>query len=253
VTDLTWFAWALLGVAAIIVGLSKTAVPGAGTVAVAIFAAVLPAKQSTGVLLLLLIVADIFAVITYRRHTNWRALLRLAPAVVAGLILGVGFLAVADDAWVKRIIGVILLSVIAITLLRPRHARSPRPPASPVTPSRIGNKRRNIRRNKRSAAPFGNTSSSRARALPKCLRPRNAGETRFPVACTTCWLLAPGGDTSERDTARREPKLDPNDTATIRLPLIQNYLREQPSSAQWSASRSITRGSRARAASATAS
>ena len=57
--ELTWFAWALLGVAALIVGLSKTAVPGAGTVAVAIFAAVLPAKQSTGTLLLLLIVADL--------------------------------------------------------------------------------------------------------------------------------------------------------------------------------------------------
>ena len=88
--DLTWFAWALLGVAAIIVGLSKTAVPGSGTVAVAIFAAVLPAKQSTGTLLLLLIVADLFAVITYRRHTNWRALLRLAPAVVVGLLRGSG-------------------------------------------------------------------------------------------------------------------------------------------------------------------
>ena len=99
--ELTWFAWALLGVAAIVVGLSKTAVPGAGTVAVAIFAAVLPAKQSTGTLLLLLIVADIFAVLTYRRHTNWRALLRLAPAVVAGILLGVAFLFFADDAWVK--------------------------------------------------------------------------------------------------------------------------------------------------------
>ena len=118
--DLTWFAWALLAAAAIIVGLSKTAVPGAGTVAVAIFAAVLPAKQSTGTLLLLLIVADVFAVVTYRRHTNWRALLRLAPAVVAGLVVGVAFLAVADDAWVKRVIGVILLAVIAITLFRRR-------------------------------------------------------------------------------------------------------------------------------------
>ncbi len=118
--DLTWFAWALHGVAAVIVGLSKTAVPGAGTVAVAIFAAVLPAKQSTGALLLLLIVADAFAVVTYRRHTNWRALLRLAPAVVAGIVLGVAFLAVADDAWVKRVIGVILLAVIAITLFRRR-------------------------------------------------------------------------------------------------------------------------------------
>jgi hypothetical protein len=118
--ELTWFAWALLGVAALVVGLSKTAVPGAGTVAVAIFAAVLPAKQSTGTILLLLIVADLFAVLAYRRHTNWKALLGLAPAVIAGILLGVAFLFFADDAWVKKTIGVILLAVIAITLLRRR-------------------------------------------------------------------------------------------------------------------------------------
>jgi uncharacterized membrane protein YfcA len=120
VPELSWFAWALLGLAAVVVGLSKTAVPGAGTLAVATFAAVLPARQSTGTLLLLLIVADLFAVTMYRRHVNWRALLRLAPAVVVGILLGVGFLFVADDLWVKRTIGVILLAVIAITLLRRR-------------------------------------------------------------------------------------------------------------------------------------
>jgi uncharacterized protein len=124
VDDLTWIAWTLLAVAAVIVGLSKTAVPGAGTVAVAIFAAVLPAKQSTGTILLLLIVADLFAVLAYRRHTNWRALLGLAPAVVVGILLGVGFLAFANDAWVKKTIGVILLAVIAITLFR-RRMRGP--------------------------------------------------------------------------------------------------------------------------------
>jgi len=122
VPELTWWAWALLGVAAIVVGLSKTAVPGAGTIAVAIFAAVLPARQSTGTLLILLIVADLFAVTMYRRHANWRALLRLAPAVVVGVLAGVVFLWFADDLWVKRTIGVILLAVIVITLLRRRFA-----------------------------------------------------------------------------------------------------------------------------------
>lgn len=110
----------MLGVGAAVVGLSKTAVPGAGTIAVAIFAAVLPAKQSTGVLLILLIVADLFAVTMYRRHADWRTLLRLAPAVVVGVLVGVVFLWFADDLWVKRTIGLILLAVIAITLLRRR-------------------------------------------------------------------------------------------------------------------------------------
>lgn len=121
--DLAWYGWALLALAAGIVGISKTAIPGAGTIAVAIFAAVLPARQSTGTILLLLIVADVFAVLMYRRHANWRALVRLVPAVVAGVLLGVVFLAFADDAWVKRVIGVILLGVVIITLLRRRAGR----------------------------------------------------------------------------------------------------------------------------------
>ena len=117
-------AWALLAVAAVVVGLSKTAIPGSATIAVAIFAAVMPAKQSTGTILLLLILADLFAITIYRHDVNWRALLRLAPAVLVGVLLGVGFLAVADDVWVKRTIGVILLTVIAFTLLRRWLVRS---------------------------------------------------------------------------------------------------------------------------------
>jgi uncharacterized membrane protein YfcA len=123
-TDLTALAWTLLAIGAVIIGLSKTAVPGSGTIAVAIFAAVMPAKQSTGTILLLLILADLFAITIYRRDVNWRALLRLAPAVLVGVLLGVVFLAFADDFWVKRTIGVILLAVITITLLRQWLARS---------------------------------------------------------------------------------------------------------------------------------
>jgi len=122
VPDLSAFAWVLLALAAVVIGLSKTAVPGAGTLAVAAFAAVLPARESTGTILLLLILADMFAITMYVRHVNWRALLRLAPAIVAGLLVGVLFLAIADDAWVKRTIGVLLLGVIAVTLVRRRMA-----------------------------------------------------------------------------------------------------------------------------------
>lgn len=121
-TDLGLGGWSLLAIAALIVGLSKAALPGASTLAVAIFAAILPAKQSTATLLVLLIVGDIFALWAYRRHADWRALARLVPAVAAGLVLGAVFLVVADDSWVRRTIGVILLVLIAFTLWR-RYAR----------------------------------------------------------------------------------------------------------------------------------
>lgn len=119
-------AWLLLGVAALLVGVSKTAIPGVNTVSIAIFAALMPAKASTGALLLLLIVGDVFALLAYRRDANWRVLLRLIPAVLAGLVGGGVFLWVASDLWVRATIGVILLLVIGFTLaLRWRGSATP--------------------------------------------------------------------------------------------------------------------------------
>ena len=122
--DLAPWAWILLAVAGTVVGLSKTALPGANTVSIAIFAALLPARTSTGALLLLLIVGDVFALLTWRRHAHWPTLLRLAPAVVGGLALGAVFLAFAGNTIVRPVIGVILLAMVAITLWRRRRAGS---------------------------------------------------------------------------------------------------------------------------------
>ena len=120
--ELTPLAWALLGVAALVAGLGKTAIHGSATVSVVLFAAVLPARTSTAAMLLLFIVGDVFALIAYRRHAHWPTLLRLSPAVVAGLVLGFLFLAYGDDRIVRRAIGVILLLMIAVTLWRRRQA-----------------------------------------------------------------------------------------------------------------------------------
>ncbi|MGV8966456.1 MAG: sulfite exporter TauE/SafE family protein [Cellulomonas sp.] len=121
--ELTWLDLSLLATAAALVGLSKTALPGAGTIAVAVFAAVLPARSSTGALLVLLILGDVFAVWAYHAHADWTTLRRMAPAVLAGIGVGALFLAVADDAAVRRVIGVILLALVAVTLVRRAVAR----------------------------------------------------------------------------------------------------------------------------------
>jgi len=118
VIELAPWAWALLAIAGTVVGLSKTALPGANTISVAIFAALLPARTSTGALLILLIVGDMFALLTWRRHAHWPTLLRLAPAVAAGIVLGAVFLAFASNAVVRPVIGVILLAMVALTLWR---------------------------------------------------------------------------------------------------------------------------------------
>ncbi|MEV6118347.1 sulfite exporter TauE/SafE family protein [Streptomyces sp. NPDC052109] len=113
--------FAALAFAALLVGFSKTAVSGANTVSLAIFAAVLPARASTGVLLPVLIAGDVLAVLTYRRHAHWPTLWRLFPAVAAGVVVGTLFLMWADDGIVRTSIGAILLLMAGVTLWRRRR------------------------------------------------------------------------------------------------------------------------------------
>ncbi|MEV5531102.1 sulfite exporter TauE/SafE family protein [Streptomyces prunicolor] len=116
--------FAALAAAALLVGFSKTAVSGANTVSLAIFAAVLPARASTGVLLPILIVGDVLAVLTYRRYAHWPTLWRLFPAVAAGVVIGTLFLVWADDAVVRTSIGAILLLMAGVTMWRRRKAEA---------------------------------------------------------------------------------------------------------------------------------
>ncbi|MFD9497738.1 sulfite exporter TauE/SafE family protein [Streptomyces sp. NPDC060035] len=118
---ITLWQLAALAAASLLVGFSKTAVSGANTISLAVFAAVLPARESTGVLLPILIAGDILAVLVYRRHAHWPTLLRLFPAVAVGVVAGTVFMLWADDDAVARSIGAILLFMAGVTLWR-RHS-----------------------------------------------------------------------------------------------------------------------------------
>ncbi|MBI4942315.1 MAG: sulfite exporter TauE/SafE family protein [Actinobacteria bacterium] len=132
-----WFAgWSpgeivLLVLAAVLVGFAKTAIGGVASISVAIFAATMPARESTGVLLPLLILGDVFAVWSYRSHAHWRTLLRLMPTVLVGILLGALFVATVDDTVMRRTIGVVLLLLVSVNLwTRSRQAQEPA--AAPV-------------------------------------------------------------------------------------------------------------------------
>ncbi|MCU1439133.1 MAG: sulfite exporter TauE/SafE family protein [Rhodoglobus sp.] len=132
-------AWVALAVGVMLVGLAKTALPGVGILPVVIFAAVLPARQSTGVLLVLLIVADIVAVVMYRANVDWASLRRLVPSVAVGIVLGSALLLVLDNEALRRMIGVILIVLVVTGLvrwLRPRLARKTARPGLPRRHSR---------------------------------------------------------------------------------------------------------------------
>lgn len=47
------------------------------------------AKASTGIILPLLLVGDVMAVLYYKKHTQWKLLLKLLPWMVSGVLIGV--------------------------------------------------------------------------------------------------------------------------------------------------------------------
>lgn len=106
----------LMGAAAMVIGYSKTALGGLAVVAVAIFAMVLPAKQSTAAILAVLIVGDLVAVWHYRHDADWALIRRLLPAVLPGLVIGSLFLGLVGDQTLRRSIGGVLLVLLLLQL-----------------------------------------------------------------------------------------------------------------------------------------
>lgn len=110
-------AWAAIVLAALFVGIGKTALPGIVTISVASFAAVLPARESTAALLILLLVGDLIAIRMYFHDADWEILKKLIPSVVVGVALGALFLYFVSDDVMRRSIGIILLFLMVLTLL----------------------------------------------------------------------------------------------------------------------------------------
>jgi uncharacterized membrane protein YfcA len=86
--DISPAQWALGGAAALIIGISKTGVPGVGILVVPVLAIAFGGRSSVGAMVPMLLVADCFAVRWYGRHTRWDRLRELLPWVFVGLGLG---------------------------------------------------------------------------------------------------------------------------------------------------------------------
>ena len=67
--------WLLAILAAIMIGMSKTGVNGLGTLVVPLMAFVFGGMPSSGLVLPMLIIADIFGVVYYHRSTHWKTMI----------------------------------------------------------------------------------------------------------------------------------------------------------------------------------
>ena len=120
--DHTFTAYALGAVAALLVGLSKTGVPGAAIPAVLLTAEAFAGEESlsVGALLPMLLVGDLFALRYYRHHAQWNRLWRLLPYVVLGMIPGALVLKYVDHGQFRLVLGWMVLMLLVLELCRRR-------------------------------------------------------------------------------------------------------------------------------------
>jgi uncharacterized membrane protein YfcA len=127
VPELQPWQWALGAVCAIFVGIAKTGMPGFGILVVPLMVfTVGNARASAGWLLPVLCAADVFAIAYYRRHAQARRLFELALWVALGMGGGVLALRLGESV-LRRLVGGIILLMVAAHLWRKRHADQPVP------------------------------------------------------------------------------------------------------------------------------
>ena len=118
--DLSTLSYIYIFLAALLVGFTKTSVGGVGILAILLMALAIPGKGSPGVLLPMLIVADIFAVIYYRRHCNWSILLKLFPLTAVGVVIGYFSVGAVPAEIFEKVIGATILFMLGFEILVPK-------------------------------------------------------------------------------------------------------------------------------------
>lgn len=108
--------WLWIMVAAFFIGFSKTGISAFSMPAIPIIATVFGGKESTGVILPILLVGDVFALYYYNRHAKLNNIKKLLPSALIGIILGVIVGNYISDKQFKAVIAISVL-ICLITLI----------------------------------------------------------------------------------------------------------------------------------------
>lgn len=114
--NLPYSTFLLLIAVAFFIGMSKTGVHGISMFSIPLLAIIFGGKDSSGLILPMLIIADVFAVIYYHRSANWYYLKKLLPATAVGVILGTIVGQYIDDIVFRQLMGLIIFASLALMI-----------------------------------------------------------------------------------------------------------------------------------------
>lgn len=112
----------------ILIGMSKTGLSGAGFMLVPIMAGIFGGKLSVGIVLPMLIFADVFAVNYYHRYATWRYILLSLPWAILGVVIATLFGNLIDDETFKTFLAIVVLSGITLMITQDAIIKSKKIP-----------------------------------------------------------------------------------------------------------------------------
>jgi uncharacterized protein len=101
---------------ALFTGMAKTGVHGIGMVTIPLLAVVFGGKISSGIMLPMLVIADVMGVWYYHRHASWPHLKILFPWAAAGVVLGTVVGGLINDDIFRLIMVIIIVVSVAIMI-----------------------------------------------------------------------------------------------------------------------------------------
>ncbi len=122
------YQWALAIISGMVIGMSKAGLTGLTLMFIPLMAISFGGRASTGLLLPMLVVGDIFAVAWYRRHAEWKYLLKILPSAVVGLGVGVAVGGRLSDDGFRYLLGGIILALLALMVWQDVRKKEPQYP-----------------------------------------------------------------------------------------------------------------------------
>jgi uncharacterized protein len=110
--------WGLAIVAAAGIGIGKAGLAGMSLVHVLIFAFLFGARESTGVVLPMLLIGDVCAVRIFHQHARWDYVRRMLPPACLGVVIAAIVMRGLNEAVYKPIIGVTILALTVLQVVR---------------------------------------------------------------------------------------------------------------------------------------
>ena len=111
--------WILAVFSAFCIGIAKSGFSGAGLVNVLVMAQLFGARESTGIVLPMLICGDILSVLAFHQHAQWPVVWRMLPPTAIGIIGGWWLMQYLTDSHVfGPIIGWIVLLMVVLQAVR---------------------------------------------------------------------------------------------------------------------------------------